>query len=119
MNSYGQEAWNSWRALAPTALSEIPDPRRHFSEVGEQASAMVAELMVQLAGPDLADETYLEKVGRLNAAKLQAEELVRAEVLTPPPEIDEDLDEGDLMGPFELVMQETQALLDEYRKHTP
>lgn len=74
----------------------------HFAEVGETAAAMVVELTAQLAGPDQPAESYLGKVGRLNAARLQAEEIVRAELLTPPPAILEDLDEGDLMGPYEL-----------------
>ena len=33
MNRYGQEAWETWRRLAPTALSEIANPIRHFSEL--------------------------------------------------------------------------------------
>ena len=115
MNRYGQEAWETWRRLAPTALSEIANPSRHFSELGEQASLQIAELTIQIAGPDQLGETYLGKVGRLNAARLQAEEIVRTDLLTPPREEIEDLDEGDLMGPYELLVQDLQTLTDEYR----
>ena len=116
MNRYGQEAWETWRRLAPTALSEIANPSRHFSELGEQASLQIAELAIQIAGPDRPGETYLEKVGRLTAARLQAEEMVRTDLLSPPREEIEDLDEGDLMGPYELLVQDLQALTDEYRR---
>lgn len=116
MNQYGQEAWESWRRLAPTALSEIADPSRHFSALGEQASVQIAELTIQIAGPDLPGESYLAKVGRLNAARGQAEELVRTDLLTPPREEIEDLDEGDLMGPYELLVQDIWALTEEYRR---
>ena len=115
MNGYGQEAWETWRRLAPTALSEIANPSRHFSELGEQASLQIAQLTIQIAGPDQPGESYLAKVGRLNAARGQAEEMVRTDLLTPPREETEDLDEGDLMGPYELLMQDLQALTDEYR----
>ena len=90
MNRYGLEAWDSWRVLAPTALSEIPDPSRHFSELGEQAAGLVVELTLQLAGRDRPGESYQEKSGRLTAAGLRAEEMVRADLLTPPPGIVED-----------------------------
>lgn len=117
MNRYGRWAWEAWRVLAPTALSEIPDPSRHFSQLGELAAAQVADLTRQLAGPDEPGEPYLEKVGRLNAAQSQAEEIVRSDLLTPPTEEIEDLDEGDLMGPYELLLQQLQDLTDEYRRH--
>ena len=117
MNRYGQEAWETWRRLAPTALSEISNPSLHFSELGEQARLQIAELTIQIAGPDQPGESYLGKVGRLNAARLQAEEMVRTDLLSPPREEIEDLDEGDLMGPYELLVQDLQALIDEYRRY--
>ena len=47
-----------------------------FTELGEQAAVEIEELQMQLAGPDPVGEGYLEKVGRLNAARMQAEEKV-------------------------------------------
>ena len=40
---------------------------------------------MQLAGPDPVGEGYLEKVGRLNAARMQAEEVVLRELILPAP----------------------------------
>lgn len=40
---------------------------------------IVAELAAQIAGPDPLVETYLQKVGRHNMARLQASEIVRNE----------------------------------------
>lgn len=116
MNSYGQQALESWRILAPTALSEIPDPSSFFQALGEEAATSVAELTLRLAGADVPTETYLQKAGRLKAARLQAEEIIRRDLLMPAPELVEDIDEGDLMGPYEQVVAAAQDLLDEYRK---
>ena len=86
MSSYARQARHNWETLAPTALSQMEDPDAFFQELGEQAETMVGELTPKIAGPDPAGETYLEKVGRLNAAKAQAEEVVRLELLTPTEE---------------------------------
>jgi hypothetical protein len=86
MSSYGRQARHNWETLAPTALAQMEDPETFFRDLGEQAEAMVAQLAPKIAGPDPAGESYLEKVGRLNAAKAQAEEVVRLELLTPTEE---------------------------------
>ncbi len=59
-------------------------------KLGEEAETQVVQLQRDLAGPDPQNETYLEKVGRLNAARNQAEEFVRNELLSPPETEDED-----------------------------
>ena len=83
MNGYGRSAQRTWQELAPMAYAEIEDPESYFSELGEQAADQVVDLTRQIQGPDLPNETYFQKVGRINAAKMQAEEIVRAELLTP------------------------------------
>lgn len=86
MNKYGKFAQDTWKTLAPTQYALIPNPEEWFTKLGEEAGNSVEELTVQIAGPDPAGETYLEKVGRLNAAQMHAEEIVRAEMLTPQSE---------------------------------
>lgn len=94
MNKYGTQAMQMWQQLAPTALAALEDLNRHFSTLGEEAQGQVVDLTIQLAGPDVAGETYFEKVGRIENAKLRAEEIVRDELLIPPAEIrDQDEDE--------------------------
>ena len=95
MNTYGKFAQDTWKMLAPGQYALIPDPEAWFSDLGTEAETAVVNLMMQLEGPDIKGETYLEKVGRLNAAKRQAEEIIRAEMLTPQ---SEDLEEEQETG---------------------
>lgn len=95
MNTYGKFAQEAWRTTAPAEYALIPDPEAWFEALGEEAAQRVGELMMELAGPDPVGETYLEKVGRLNASKMQAEEIVRAEMLTPDPSVQEEPEEED------------------------
>ncbi|QRZ61805.1 TnpV protein [Rothia sp. ZJ932] len=84
MNEYGRQAQKNWELLAPQATKEIlnQDPN-FFHNLGEQAHEKVVELSRQLAGQDLPEETFLEKLGRLNMSKLQAQEIVSHEMLMP------------------------------------
>lgn len=96
MNRYGRQAETMWKQACPKRYAQLEDPEAFFTDLGEQAMEMVAELEARIAGPDVPGEAYLEKVGRLNAARNQAEEIARAEILAPPeteePEEDEDPD---------------------------
>ncbi|KUG51697.1 hypothetical protein AVL61_15755 [Kocuria rosea subsp. polaris] len=93
MNTYGKFAQEAWKTTAPAEYALIPDPEAWFERLGEEASIRVEDLTTALAGPDPVGESFLEKVGRLNAAKMQAEEIVRAEMLTPDPSVQEEPDE--------------------------
>ena len=95
MNTYGKFAQEAWKTTAPAEYALIPDPDQWFESLGEEAAQRVGELMMELAGSDPVGESYLEKVGRLNAAKMQAEEIVRAEMLTPDPSVQEEPEEED------------------------
>lgn len=86
MNRYGRFAQEMWQELAPAAYSQIPDPSSHFSTLGQEAEARINQLADQLAGTDDPNETYWQKVARLETAKRQAEEIVRNDLLIPPPE---------------------------------
>lgn len=96
MNEYGRRALEHWQRTKPQELSTIPDPEVFFSTLGETVASQVDELADRLAGPDPVGEGYLEKVGRLNAAKRQAEELVLAELVYSTPEPGTDEDDEDL-----------------------
>ncbi|MEX5274057.1 TnpV protein [Kocuria sp. CPCC 205235] len=95
MNTYGKFAQEAWRTTAPEEYALIPDPEAWFERLGEEATQRVGDLMMELAGPDPVGETYLEKVGRLNASKMQAEEIVRAEMLTPEQSVQQESEEED------------------------
>ena len=114
MNTYGKFAQEAWKTTAPAEYALIPDPNQWFESLGEEAAQRVGELMMELAGPDPVGETYLEKVGRLNASKMQAEEIVRAEMLTPDPSVQQEDDEDPESGMAE-TLEEMKELNRIYR----
>lgn len=83
MNKYGQMLHRQWQSADPRFVKSLSDPTEHFSQMGEQVQEEVLELLPSLEGTDPVGETYLQKVGRLNAAKMQAEEIVLAEYQPP------------------------------------
>ena len=120
MNTYGKFAQEAWKTTAPAEYALIPDPDQWFESLGEEAAQRVGELMMELAGPDPAGEAYLEKVGRLNASKMQAEEIVRAEMLTPDPSVQQEPEEDEeesgvtqMLRVVEQINREDRAYWDE------
>lgn len=95
MNQYGAMAQRHWQRWLPHRYSQIPDPESFFAELGEEVAARIGDLTLQLAGPDPAGESYLDKVGRLNMARQQAEEIVLREQVLLEPEPGADLDPQD------------------------
>lgn len=83
MNKYGKQLQQQWTAADPTYVNSLSDPTAHFAQMGERVQDEVLELLPSLEGTDPAGESYLQKVGRLNAARLQAEEIVLAEYQPP------------------------------------
>ena len=85
MNRYGRLARDHWKSTDPGRFSQIQDPDEFFSDLGETAESQIQDLWLQLAGPDPAvPENTLDKVGRLNMARLQAEEVVLADLVADP-----------------------------------
>lgn len=92
MNQYGATAQKHWKRWLPKRYSEINDPEAFFSDLGEEISLRVEELERAIAGKPPPGETFMEKVGRLNMARLNAESAALQEMalLAPEPEADED-----------------------------
>lgn len=90
MNKYAAMLRRQWEIADPRFVTSLDDPTEHFSQMGEQVQNEISELLPSLEGTDPAGETYLQKVGRLNAARSQAEEIVLAEYQPPS-----DSSEGD------------------------
>jgi hypothetical protein len=86
VNKYGAMAERHWRRWLPSRVAAMEDPTSFFSELGEEVSDQVEDLTMDLAGDDPPGETYLDKVGRLNMARLRAEEMVLPETVLLPPE---------------------------------
>jgi hypothetical protein len=87
MNQYGAQAHRHWQTHLPNRYRQIADPETYFTELGEQIAEQVHDKARAIAGPDPQQETYLDKVGRLNMARLTAESDVLRQML-PEPETD-------------------------------
>jgi len=88
MNQYGTLAERHWKTHLPSRYATIENPTSFFDELGEQISDQIHDLADTFAGADPDGESYLDKVGRLNMARLRAREQVLAEML-PTPENEE------------------------------
>jgi hypothetical protein len=88
MNKYGALAMKHWIHTDPDRVEAIPDREAFFAELGEQVETQIQAMALALEGRDLPGEQYLEKVGRLNMARLSAEEAVLSELvwISPPQE---------------------------------
>jgi hypothetical protein len=91
MNHYGSQAMEHWRRWLPSRYGAITNPAEFFEDLGRQVEGQIAELSTQLAGEDPPGESYLDKVGRLNMARTQAEEIVLRELVLLAPEPDADM----------------------------
>jgi hypothetical protein len=99
MNAYGTQAMNHWKTAAPTRYAALPDPVEFFTELGDEIQNQVLNLTETLTAGLPASEDYLERVGQVNAARMQAEEIVRADLMWIEPEISEDREEWDSTSP--------------------
>lgn len=92
MNQYGAQAQRHWREYLPSRYATLPDPNSYFSTLGEQAAQQIEELTRELAGPDQPGEGFLDRLGRLNNAKMRAEEIVLPELVLIAPETETEVD---------------------------
>lgn len=111
MNQYGAMAQRHWARWLPERYAAISDPDSFFSNLGQEAATRIAGLAAELAGSDPPGEGYLVKVGRLNMARLQAEEVVLQELILLPPEPGADEDPDDQETPT-AGLAEMPAVID-------
>ena len=97
MNRYGAMARSHWARWLPRRYATISDPDSFFSTLGQETARQIDELAAELAGDDQPGEGYLEKAGRLTAARSQAEEIILPQQVLLPPESEtsEDPEEND------------------------
>ena len=97
MNRYGVMARSHWARWLPQRYATISDPDSFFSTLGQETARQIDELAAELAGDDQPGEGYLEKAGRLTAARSQAEEIILPQQVLLPPESEtsEDPEEND------------------------
>lgn len=102
MNQYGMKAQRHWNQHAPSRVEALPNPTEFFTELGLLVESQVIELALRLAGTDSSRETYLQKIARLQSARVQAEEVVMAQlvwVTAPEMPLDEAREEWESTRP--------------------
>jgi len=85
MNRYGAMMQRHWQRWLPEPYAAIRDADTFFAVLGELVARQVDELADELAGDDRPGEGYLAQVGRLSAARRQAEEIILPELVLLPP----------------------------------
>jgi hypothetical protein len=88
VNRYATLASNHWRQHLPSRYAQLRDPQAYFIQLGEQVEEQIEALAEALAGTDPAEETYLQKVGRLTEARATAESTVLRELVLLESETD-------------------------------
>jgi hypothetical protein len=86
MNQYGTRAKQHWQKYLPKRFQQLDDPDSFFSELGEQIAQRVESLADDLAGDDPPGEGYMDKLGRLNMARRDAESQILREMALLEPE---------------------------------
>ncbi len=89
MNRYGRMAQTHWKEFRPEHIARITDPEPFFQRLGEEVEERIIELADALAGKDEPGEGYMEKLGRLNMARADAESQILREMVLLPSEEDE------------------------------
>lgn len=85
---YAAQAEKHWQEYLPDRYASIPESDRSsfFSTLGEQAASQIEELTREIAGPDVPGEGYLDKLGRLNNARMAAQEVVLPQLILIDPD---------------------------------
>ncbi|MER5372670.1 hypothetical protein [Streptomyces sp. NPDC002553] len=93
MNQYGRRAQRHWQEFRPGHIAQIDDPKAFFTELGSdvQDEVRVRWTAARLAAPAVAGESYLERAGRLQQLRHEAEAEVLRELVLLPAEDDVDL----------------------------
>jgi hypothetical protein len=81
MNRWGAMAEDHWATYRPLEYAAMPDKNQFFTTLGEQLSQEIIALSLSIAGDDRPGEGFFGKVGRLNMARLMAQEQVLRESL--------------------------------------
>lgn len=117
MNRYGAMAKEHWKRWLPERYGAIPDPDSFFSTLGEEAADQIGNLWPDLANQGGPEPDYLKRVGRLNMAKLQAEEIVLADLVLLDPEpgarADEEEDPDSDLGEMIAIMNDLHREISE------
>lgn len=110
MNKYALIAQEHWMRYAPSRYATLENPETYFRTLGESAAAQVGQIAASLERELPQDLPYLERVGQMNAIRLQAEETVLNDLVysveTENSSLAQELEEmlGDLPSPNAILV---------------
>lgn len=82
MNHFGAQMMRHWQAQRPLEYQELKEPEKYFTQLGEEIAELVETRARSMAGTAPPNEGYLDRLQRLNSARLGAEgEVVREYLL--------------------------------------
>ncbi|MEU7028971.1 hypothetical protein AB0A60_20050 [Streptomyces sp. NPDC046275] len=93
VNQYGRRAQQHWQEFRPGRIAEIDDPEAFFTELGAdvQDEVRIRWTAERVTAPAPAGESFLERAGRLQQLRYDAEGEVLRELVLLPAEDDVDL----------------------------
>jgi hypothetical protein len=83
MNRYGQRLRDHLRASDPDTYRALADPDRYFTDLGNRVAETVNQFEAELLSQLPRSTEWVERHGQANMARLRAEELALAPLLTP------------------------------------
>lgn len=85
MNHFGAQMMRHWQAERLLEYQELEEPEKYFTQLGEEIAEQVETRARSMAGAAPPKEGYLDRLQRLNSARLGAEgEVVREYLLQEP-----------------------------------
>jgi len=119
MNKYGTLAMQRVQAESTERFRQIEYPETVFEALGERIATQVDKVATLLEGlPVPENETYLERVGRLNAIRMQAEDAAMDETLeeflaspSPAADLDEELPSRERIDELIADLQSREELM--------
>ncbi len=110
MNQYGTLAWSHWEKFRPRELSQMSDPPRFFTNLGQQIEQRIVELEESLEQAYPAQEDYEARIGQLNQIRADAKDQALRETL-PEAEDEQETEEIDpRMARLEELWEEHDQL---------
>jgi hypothetical protein len=104
-----------YQEFLPTHVAELEDPEGLYLELAERISDQVAELSAQIEAASIAPgQTYVQRMGSLNVARVQAEEIAFNEILySTPPETPEAPETGNSRDVDLAILNRESAAVDQ------
>jgi len=112
VNQYGRLAQQHWQEFRPRRIAAIGDPEAFFTELGTDVQDEVRTRWTaeRLTAPAVVGESFLERVGRLQQMRHEAEaEVLRELVLLPA--------EGDVDLADDPHLTEAEVAEEQWREH--